>query len=290
MRGFKMMEFEYFKPKNLFEAIDLAENFKINKKFLAGGTDLLVRMKDNLIKEENIIDLKDIDELKGIWEKDDEIEIGPLTTFSEIIESEILNKFSPLLVLASKNVGSPQIRNKGTIGGNICNASPAGDSIPPLFCEEAKLILISKNGKRIVDIENFFIGPGKTIINDNEILYRIVIKKWRDNDIGFFNKLGQRNALSISIASNCVKIRKENGKVLDIKIALGSVSPTVVRAKRIEEEIKNLKNFDEDKLFIISSLVSKEIDPITDVRGTREYRIEVSKYLLFESLVNLLNR
>lgn len=284
-----MKEFEYFKPKNLDEALELAKEFKNNKRFLAGGTDLIVRLKDNLIKEDNIIDLTEIDELKGIDENGENIEIGSLVTFSEIIESEILNKNSPLLVLASKKVGSPQIRNKGTIGGNLCNASPAGDSIPPLICEDAELILKSKNGERIVKIFEFFLGPGKTCLREDEILIKIVLKKWKNSHIGFFNKLGQRNALTIAIASNCIKIEKENGVIKDIKISLGSVAPTVVRAKRVEEAILNLKNLNEDELLKISSLVENEIDPITDVRGSREYRIEVSKYLLYESLTYLLN-
>ncbi len=284
-----MKEFEYFKPKNLDEALELAKEFKNNKRFLAGGTDLIVRLKDNLIKEDNIIDLKEIDELKGIDENGENIEIGSLVTFSEIIESEILNKNSSLLVLASKKVGSPQIRNKGTIGGNLCNASPAGDSIPPLMCEDAELLLKSKNGERIVKIVEFFLGPGKTCLREDEILIKIVLKKWKNSHIGFFNKLGQRNALTIAIASNCIKIEKENGVIKDIKISLGSVAPTVVRAKKIEEAILNLKNLNEDELLKISSIVENEIDPITDVRGSREYRIEVSKYLLYESLTYLLN-
>ncbi|MDI6860665.1 MAG: xanthine dehydrogenase family protein subunit M [Caldisericia bacterium] len=284
-----MKEFEYFKPKNLLEALDLAKNFGNNKRFLAGGTDLIVRLKDNLIKEENIIDLKDIDELKGIKENGDEIEIGPLVTFTEIIESEIMNKYSPLIVLAAKKVGSPQIRNKGTIGGNLCNASPAGDSIPPLMCEEARLLLKSKDRERVVNINEFFLGPGKTCLNQDEILVKIVVKKWKNSNLGFFNKLGQRNALTISIASNCVKIDKEGKNIKDIKISLGSVAPTVVRAKKVEEAILNLKEINEDELFKISSLIENEIDPITDVRGSREYRIEVSKYLLYESLIYLFN-
>jgi len=284
-----MKEFEYFKPKSLDELLELAFQLKDNKKFLAGGTDLIVRLKDNLIKEENIIDIKEIEELKGIKESGEFLEIGPLTTFTEIIESEILNKYSPLLVLASKKIGSVHIRNKGTIGGNLCNASPAGDSIPPLMCEEAKLILKSKKKERVVDIEKFFLGPGKTSLESDEILFKILIKKWKNSNFGFFNKLGQRNALTISIASNCVKIEKEDGVIKDIKIALGSVAPTVVRARKVEEAILNSKNLNEDELFKISSLVVNEIDPITDVRGTREYRMEVSKYLLFESLIHLLN-
>ncbi|MCX8095545.1 MAG: xanthine dehydrogenase family protein subunit M [Caldisericia bacterium] len=284
-----MKEFEYFRPKNLKETLELAKEFKENKRFLAGGTDLIVRLKENLIKEENIIDLKDIDELKGIRENGENIEIGPLVTFTEIIESDILNKYSPLLVLASKKMGSPQIRNKGTIGGNLCNASPAGDAIPPIMCEDAKLVLKSLNSERILNIEHFFIGPGKTVLNNDEILYKIIIKKWKISQFGYFNKLGQRNALTISIASNCIKIDKDGNFIKDIKISLGSVSPKVIRAKKVEEAILNSRKLDENELFKISSLVVNEIDPITDVRGSREYRMEVSKYLLFESLLILFN-
>ncbi|MGB9750473.1 MAG: FAD binding domain-containing protein [Caldisericia bacterium] len=284
-----MKEFEYYRAKNLKEALNYSKTFGKNKRFLAGGTDLIVRLKDNLIKEENIIDIQNIEELKGINEVNDEIHIGALTTFSEIIESDLLKKYSPLIVEASKKVGSPQIRNKGTIGGNICNASPAGDSIPPLFCEDAKLFLESSSDSRIVNIEDFFIGPGKTILKDDEILVKIIIKKWKKGESGFFNKLGQRNALTIAIASSCIKIKKSDGRIDDIKIALGSVSPTVVRAKRVENLLKNLKEFNKDELIKICNEVEKEIDPITDVRGSREYRIEVSKYLVFEALNNSLN-
>lgn len=284
-----MREFEYYKVKNLKEAINLSKKFGKNKRFLAGGTDLIVRLKDNLIKEENIIDIKNIEELKGIKEVEDEIHIGSLVTFSEIIESDILKKYSPLIVEASKKVGSPQIRNKGTIGGNICNASPAGDSIPPLFCEDAKFFLESTNGSRIVNIEDFFKGPGKTILKEDEILTKIIVKKWKKNESGFFNKLGQRNALTIAIASSCIKIKKVNGKIDDIKISLGSVSPTVVRAKKVEDRIKNLNTYKREEILKICNEVEKDINPITDVRGSREYRTEVSKYLVFESLNYLLD-
>lgn len=284
-----MKEFEYFIPKNLNELFDILKVLGKNKKFLAGGTDLLVRIKDNLIKEDNIIDIKSINELKGITENEDKIEIGSLTTFTEIIESDLLNRHSLLLIEAVKKIGSPQIRNKGTIGGNICNASPAGDTIPPLFCLDAKLFLESATGVKTVDIEDFFIGPGKTILKDDEILTKIVIKKMDEDEYGFFNKLGQRNALTIAISSSCIKIKKLNGKIDDIKISLGSVAPTVVRAKNVEESIKNLSQYKRDEILKICNEVEKDINPITDVRGSREYRIEVSKYLIFESLNYLLN-
>lgn len=284
-----MKEFEYFVPKNFKELFEILKICGENKKFLAGGTDLLVRLKDNLIKEDNIIDIKNIDELKGIKEDSDKIEIGSLTTFTEIIESDILKKHSPLLVDAAKKIGSPQIRNKATIGGNICNASPAGDSIPPLFCFDAQFLLESSLGTRVVNIEDFFVGPGKTVLKEEEILVKIRINKMKENEFGFFNKLGQRNALTIAIASSCVKIKKSNGKLEDIKIALGSVAPTVVRAKNVEDKIKNLNQYKKDEILKICHEMEKDINPITDVRGSREYRIEVSKYLVFESLNNLLN-
>lgn len=284
-----MKEFEYFVPKNFKELFEILKICGENKKFLAGGTDLLVRLKDNLIKEDNIIDIKNIDELKGIREDSDKIEIGSLTTFTEIIESDLLKKNLPLLVDAAKKIGSPQIRNKATIGGNICNASPAGDSIPPLFCLDAQLFLESSLETRVVNIEDFFLGPGKTVLNEEEILVKIRINKMKENEFGFFNKLGQRNALTISIASSCVKIKKYNAKLEDIKIALGSVAPTVIRAKNIEDKIKNLNHYKKDEILKICNEIEKDINPITDVRGSREYRIEVSKYLVFESLNNLLN-
>lgn len=284
-----MKEFDYFLPKNLKEVFEISKKFGENKKYLAGGTDLLVRLKDNLIKEDNIIDIKNIDELKGIRKREDKIEIGSLTTFTEIIESDILKKHSPLIIDAAKKIGSPQIRNLATIGGNICNASPAGDSIPPLFCLDAQLILESSLGTRVVNIEDFFLGPGKTVIKEDEILVKIIINKMKEDEFGFFNKLGQRNALTISIASSCVMIKKHNGKLEDIKIALGSVAPTVVKAKNVMDKIKNLNQYKKDEILKVCNEIEKDINPITDVRGSREYRIEVSKYLVFESLINLLN-
>lgn len=284
-----MKEFEYFVPKNFKELFEILKICGENKRYLAGGTDLLVRLKDNLIKVDNIIDIKNMDELKGIREDGNKIEIGSLTTFTEIIESDLLKKHSPLLVDAVKKIGSPQIRNKGTIGGNICNASPAGDSIPPLFCLDAQLFLESKLGTRIVNIEDFFVGPGKTVLKEEEILVKIRINKMKIDEFGFFNKLGQRNALTIAIASSCVKVKKYNGKIEDIKIALGSVAPTVVRAKSVEERIKNLNQYKKDEILKICNQLEKYINPITDVRGSREYRIDVSKYLIFESLINLLD-
>ena len=284
-----MKEFEYLKPRDLNEALLFAREHGHRKRFLAGGTDLIVRLKDNLIREDYIIDIGEIEELRGIEKKNGEIHIGPITTHSEIIESEITKKYAPLLVEAVKTIGSPQIRNRGTIGGNICNASPAGDSIPALVVSEARFVVKSLNNERIIDIKDFFVGPGKTSLKQDEILYKIIIPEWRENEIGFFNKLGQRNAMSISIASVAVKLEREkDNKFKKAFVSFGAVSPVVNRATKCENLLTERELDSKDYIFEAANCALDEVNPITDVRATREYRREVSKYLLYESLLNLL--
>ena len=284
-----MKEFEYLKPRDLNEALLFAREHGHRKRFLAGGTDLIVRLKDNLIREDYIIDIGEIEELRGIEKKNGEIHIGPITTHSEIIESEITRKYAPLLVEAVKTIGSPQIRNRGTIGGNICNASPAGDSIPALVVSEARFVVKSLNNERIIDIKDFFVGPGKTSLKQDEILYKIIIPEWKENEIGFFNKLGQRNAMSISIASVAVKLEREkDNKFKKAFVSFGAVSPVVNRATKCENLLTERELDSKDYIFEAANCALDEVNPITDVRATREYRREVSKYLLYESLLNLL--
>lgn len=284
-----MKEFEYLKPRDLNEALLFAREHGHRKRFLAGGTDLIVRLKDNLIREDYIIDIGEIEELRGIEKKNGEIHIGPITTHSEIIESEITKKYAPLLVEAVKTIGSPQIRNRGTIGGNICNASPAGDSIPALVVSEARFVVKSLNNERIIDIKDFFVGPGKTSLKQDEILYKIIIPEWKENEIGFFNKLGQRNAMSISIASVAVKLEREkDNKFKRALVSFGAVSPVVNRATKCENLLTERELDSKDYIFEAANCALDEVNPITDVRATREYRREVSKYLLYESLLNLL--
>jgi len=284
-----MKEFEYLKPRDLNEALLFAREYGHRKRFLAGGTDLIVRLKDNLIREDYIIDIGEIEELRGIEKKNSEIHIGPITTHSEIIESEITKKYAPLLVEAVKTIGSPQIRNRGTIGGNICNASPAGDSIPALVVSEARFVVKSLDNERIIDIKDFFVGPGKTSLKQDEILYKIIIPEWKENEIGFFNKLGQRNAMSISIASVAVKLEREkDNKFKRALVSFGAVSPVVNRATKCENLLTERELDSKDYIFEAANCALDEVNPITDVRATREYRREVSKYLLYESLLNLL--
>jgi len=192
-------------------------------------------------------------------------------------------------VEAVKTIGSPQIRNRGTIGGNICNASPAGDSIPALVVSEARFVVKSLDNERIIDIKDFFVGPGKTSLKQDEILYKIIIPEWKENEIGFFNKLGQRNAMSISIASVAVKLEREkDNKFKKAFVSFGAVSPVVNRATKCENLLTERELDSKDYIFEAANCALDEVNPITDVRATREYRREVSKYLLYESLLNLL--
>ena len=230
-------------------------------KILAGGTDLVVIMKNKMMDPEVIISIRKVDELKGIHGRKNDLIIGSLTTHSEIEENSLIEKNYYPLFQAVYSLGSPQIRNLGTIGGNIGNASPSGDTIPPLYIMDAKIKLMSKNGERIIDINNFFKGPGKTILKDDEIIHSITIPKGRyTKKISGFYKVGKRNALAIGVVSVAWAIKKDT-----IRFSFGGASPTISTT-----EIK--KNASKKG---IEKEVLKAISPIDDIRGSKNYRRDV---------------
>ncbi len=284
-----MKEFNYFKASDLEEALEILDKLKGNVKVLAAGTDLVVRLKNNMVKEENILDISSVKELKGIFTDGDTLHILPLTTHSEIIEYPESSKVAQVLYDACRTVGSPQIRNRGTLGGNVANASPAGDTIPALFVQEAKLKLQSKDGERVISVEDFFTGPGKTVLKPNELLTDIYFPKMKDNEIGFFKKLGQRSALAISMVSVAAKLRKSGGANRFDKalIAFGAVAPTVVRGSRVENALMDTEVDSPEKIRYIAQLAWREVSPISDVRASLQYRQDMSVNLLYEGLLEL---
>jgi len=287
-----MKEFDYLNAGNVEGALKLLDSYKGDARIIAGGTDLAVRLKEDLIKENIIVDISGIKELKGIYEEGDYIHVLPLTTHTEIIESFLIERSAFILKNACVTIGSPQIRNRGTIGGNIANASPAGDSIPALFVMDTKLKLRSIEGERIVGIEEFFTGPGKTQMAQNEMLVDIFFPKIKDDETGFFKKLGQRNAMAIAIANVAVKLSTSRRNFFDnALVSFGAVAPTVVRARLVEKALieSEINSYSPDKILYISRLAFREVAPITDVRGSDEYRREMSTNLLYEGLLELYN-
>lgn len=284
-----MKELDYFYPRTLKEALQILDEHKGDVRVIAGGTDLVPRLKENDVKENKIVDVSRVDEMKGIEEKSDSIYIGAATTHTEILESTLIKEKAPILYDAVKTIGSPQIRNIGTIGGNIGNASPAGDSIPALFNLEAKLILKNIDGERVVSIEEFFVGPGKTCLKNNELILGVEFSKMAQDEIGFFRKVGQRRGVAISIINGCVRLQKSEQKNHFKKafVSLGAVAPTVVRARLVENALENDEVDSLDKIMYIAHLAYREVSPISDVRGSIEYRRDMSINILYEGLAEL---
>lgn len=284
-----MKELDYFFPKTLDEALQIKNELKSAVRIIAGGTDLVVRLKQDQVSEDKLLDISRLEELKGVEDKEETIYVGSGTTHTEILENPSIRSEAPILYDAVKSIGSPQIRNIGTIGGNIANASPAGDSIPALYVLLGKLHLKSVEGDRVVPIEEFFLGPGKTALKDNEIIMGVEFEKMKDNEIGFFRKVGQRKGTAISVVSAAVRLAKDSipNRFSKAYVALGAVAPTVVRAKIVENAITSEVLDSLDKIMYIARLVYREVSPITDVRGSLEYRRDVSINIVYEGLADL---
>jgi len=232
--------FKYLRPKSFEEALELLDKYGEQAKLLAGGTDLIVKMKDDVVKPKYVIDLSRLEELKFISKEDGVIKIGALTTLREIETSPIIRENVHVLSDAVEKMASWQIRNLGTIGGNLCNASPAADTAPPLLVLEAELKLTSSEGERTVPIDQFFTGPGETILKNNELLTEIQIPIMSNHAGTAFLKLGRRFAHTLSIVSVATLVVVEDDVFKDVRIALGSVAPTPVRAKKTEDRFRGL--------------------------------------------------
>jgi carbon-monoxide dehydrogenase medium subunit len=256
---------------------------------LAGGTDLIVKMKDRVIEPKYIIDLSLLKELRFISKENGVIRVGALTTLREIETSPLIQEHVHVLSDAVEKMASWQIRNLGTIGGNLCNASPAADTAPPLLILEAKLKLNSSEGERIVPVEQFFTGPGETILKNNELLAEIQIPVIPDNSGAVFLKLGRRAAHTLSIVSVATLAIVEDDVFKDVRIALGSVAPTPIRARKTENKFRGLLAT-KDVIEKNCNCVVEDISPIGDVRASAEYRKEMSIVLTKRALIEALSK
>ena len=279
------IDFEYFEPKTLNEALELLSKFGKEAKILAGGTDLLVQMKIRRKTPKYVINIKKIPELVFIRMSNEAIHIGAATKLRMLEKSEYVRKYYQALYEAVRSMASVQIRNMGTIGGNLCNASPAADTAPPLMIYEAKLKLKSKRGERVVPITEFFKGPGITVCEPDELLLEIVIPKPPTER--FSSKFIKIARTSMDLAkvnvAVALKIGSDMKSIEDVKIALGSVAPTPIRAYSAEEFLKG-KEFNEENIKKAAEIASAETKPITDVRSTAWYRKEVAKVIVRDAL------
>lgn len=287
----KISEIDMVTPKSVEECLYFLSDQEKEVRLIAGGTDAVVRMKDGIGRPETWISIKGMDSLRYIREESDGIHIGPLTTHTDMIHSQLLWKKADVLASASNKVGAIQIQNMGTIGGNLGTASPAGDTIPPLFVLDARIELSSIKGKRIVPITEFFNGPGHTIQKPNEMITDIIIRPQEENEMGTFEKLGPRKAQSISIVNVAMSLKMGEGQreCLEGRIAFGSVGPTVIRASKCERML-TLSSLTDDTIKDVADIAWKEVMPITDGRATAKYRRSMASALLARGLYRLMKR
>lgn len=278
-----IMRFDYRRPKSLSEALEILAKAGEKVRVLAGGTDLLVNIQEGIDAPELVVDIGDLDELNRITEESGIIELGALVTHAGVIASELLKEKAPVLVAACSEVGAPQIRVRGTIGGNLATASPAGDLIPALFVLGAMVVLKGRDGEREVLIENFFTGVKQSALRPDELLISVRFSAINESARCFFKKLGQRKSLAIAkvTVAACLVIRE--GLIEKIRIALGAVATTVIRASRAESYLEG-KPITEEVIARAGELVSEESRAISDIRSTEEYRNEMTGLLLMRGL------
>lgn len=275
---------EYYTPENIEEAVKIMDKYGSVLKVIAGGTDIMVEYFDRLYDIKSWLDLKNITQLGNIDKNDDFIEIGALVTHTQLEKSKIIKEYLPVLANAAYDVGSPQIRNRGTIGGNIVTASPAGDLLPALMAYDAQFLLVSKMGERRVPANKFFTGPKRTVLKDNELLARVLIPLPDEKTYGSWRKVGKRKALIISSITLALVISFNDDNTINrVKACLGSVAPTPIEIKEVNGMMVG-KKLEELNYKELGEKVADSISPIDDIRGTKEYRIDVSREIMINAL------
>ena len=275
------MRFELLLPRSLPEALEMKKTHGEKAGVLAGGTDLLVLLKDQKLKAEVVMSLSGIRELNFIRdEKERGVTLGALATHGSVAASPIIRQQFPDLAEACFQVSCVQIQNLGTVGGNLCNASPAADAAPPLLLADAILILASTRGERSVSIHDFFLAPRQTVLKPDEILKEIFIPEVSGRRGATYLKLGRRRAMEIAIVGVGVAVHLNGSDQVASKcrIALASVAPTPLRARKAEGILTGQEITDQ-LIEEAAEVAAKEASPISDIRGGAEYRLDMIRVL-----------
>ncbi len=282
----------YAAPHSLDQAVDLLRAGNVT--ILAGGTDLMPQSQIGKLRIQPVLmNIRRIAELRGISQTDKTVRIGALTTITDLLGAEFVRTRLNALWQACDHFASDQLRNASTIGGNICNASPAGDTLVPLLALDARAVLASKpNGTvatRIVPLAEFFVGPGKTRRADAELLVAVEIPLPPADFISEFFKFGTRPALDISTISIGIGAIRSNGIVRNVRVAFGAVAPTPIRAPATEAALEG-KKLDDATIRAAVDAADREIHPISDVRASDWYRRELVRNILRRMLDHVRTR
>ncbi len=286
-------DFSFHKPKSLQEAFSLNDSCE-NSAFLAGGTDLLVEMKQGMRHHDHIISLNQIGELQGINEKDGELTMGALTTHSSVVKSQLLIEKYFVLTEAAAEIGSEQVRNVGTIGGNLCTGASCCDVGPALMALDAEVEIMSSESKRRILVKDLFANHKETCLTENEILSQVILKSPKEGSGAAFKKFGLRDASSISVVSACTRVTIEKDICIDCCIVIGAVGPTPIISSTAAEYIIGLPlselTLGSEKIKEAGKMAALDALPIDDIRGSANYRRQLVDTLTKRAIVDAAKR
>ncbi len=277
----------YFRPTAVAETLRLLTEHGANARIVSGGTDVLVELQRGVKLTQTLIDVTALDDLKYVRREGGEIVIGGTATHNDILASRDCRERALSLFAACAEVGAPQIRNRGTLAGNIVTASPANDTIAPLYALGAKIVLTSERGERAVDVGEFFLGFRSTVMQPDELVTQIRVRASQPDERSVFLKLGLRRAQAISVIALASAVTlADDGKVKSVRIALGCVAPTIVRTPKAEAFLIG-KKLTDAVIAEAAKIATGEVRPIGDVRGSAEYRVETVTTYVEQALQKL---
>jgi CO/xanthine dehydrogenase FAD-binding subunit len=272
-----MKKFDYYQPETLKDAWSLMEKIKGEARYVAGGTDIIVNMKNKKIQPDALISLRRIGDLRGI-SLNGGLTLGTMTPLRDIERDPLIGRAYPTLAQAVRALATPQIRNVATVGGNLCNAAPSADCAPPLLVMEATLTLEGPGGRREVSIEDFFRGPGQTCMDTTEILTKIRIRPLPGHTGMAFLKLGRVHT-DIAVVNAAALLAMEGKTCSRCRLAAGAVAPVPLRLHSVEHMIEG-EELSAELLQRAEKVAEEAVKPITDVRSTEEYRRILSGVLV----------
>jgi CO/xanthine dehydrogenase FAD-binding subunit len=285
MRGY-VPQYNLITPASLADVLSLLSNEPGVWKPFAGGTDLMVLLEAGKLTHRNYINIWPLKELREIVVAEDHVTLGALTTYSDVRDHDVLRMEFPMLCQAASETGGLAIQNRGTLGGNIVNGSPAADSPPALLAYDAEVELKSTAGTRWLPYFGFHTGYKQMQIRNDELLTRIRLPRQTANCYHYYRKVGTRKAQAISKVCLAAVGSRDNSTINHLRIALGSVAPIVIRCKQTEDALLGLK-INEASIQLGCDVLTKEITPIDDIRSTASYRLRVATNLLKDFLAKL---
>jgi len=268
-----MKAFEHYAPDSVEELLELLKS-KPNAKLIAGGTDLLLQMKEGTAQPEIVVSLKNVEELGGFSVSKNGYRLGTGMTLRRITRSNELTQNFPGLIYAAGVVASEQIRSLATLGGNICNASPSADMVPPLIALDAVVQLVSSQSQRELPLSEFFKGPGESVLKGGEILHSIFLPQPSGSMI--YSKHAPRKYMDLAVVGVAVRLAKKNGKINEARVALGAVGPVPFRAEKTEALLAG-QTLTTELMREAGEMAAGECVPIDDIRGSAWYRKRMVK-------------